>query len=618
VAARTRLAFLLACSLLIGGTAPASAAGLSARQAADSAAYHGRLIVVWKGAPPTRLGIEGVASSRGTSQPMRSVVEAEPGHAAAVAAALRADPRVLTVVPDARLSLLDWPADGTPSDPFYVDQGDLLQIDVPDAWHTTIGDPSVVVAVIDSGVDLTHPDLDGLPVVAPRDVVWNNDNVADEIGHGTHVTGTILADTDNALGVAGIAPASTLMPIKVAEGDGFLSFSDVLDAVDWAREHRADIINMSLGGELSTEQVALGQPTFTAAREAGILMVAAAGNDGVSYRMYPASFAGVVSVTAVDGSGALAEFSNTGRAIDLVAPGVDLWSTALGGGYEQMSGTSMAAPHVTGVAALVRAARPGLAVDELEAVLRASAVDLGDPGRDLQYGDGLVDAATALVEPVPDPIPDLDPPLPLPPLTIDFLAPTSTVQQTASTYTVQLAINHEVVDSIALLVSWPMRLGKCHFASDASVRYLTFGPTIQLRNLRSGRCYEVIVAAIDEDFNYAEAYSPYLKILDLVAPRILARAPAPGATAVGRSTNIRIRFSEPVVVRATDVRVRNMRTGALVQARATWRPATNTLIIDPVHRLRAHTRYRVTVSSNVVDRGGNHLAPTHWSFRTGG
>jgi Subtilase family/Bacterial Ig-like domain len=617
VSHRTRTAILLACLLMVGAAAPASAASPSARAAADAAAYDGRLMVVWKGAAPGTLAIAGVETSERTAQPMRTVVTAQPGRAAAVAQALRADPRVLAVIPDARLSLLDWPADGSPSDPLFAQQGDLGQIDVPNAWKTTLGDPSVVVAVIDSGVDLSHPDLDGVTVVDPRNEVWNSSDVSDEMGHGTHVTGTIVAETNNALGVAGIAPASSLMPIKVADDDGFVSLSDVLDAVDWAREHGADIVNMSLGGPLTAEQVALAQPTFTAARVAGLLMVAAAGNDAIAAREYPASFAGVVSVSAVDGNDVTADFSNTGHAIDLAAPGVDLLSTSADGGYERMSGTSMAAPHVAGVAALVRAARPDLTVDELEAVLRASAVDLGDQGHDTTYGDGLVDAAAALVEAVPDPIPVLDPPAPFPPLTISFLAPTATVRQTASSYTVRLAINHDVIDSVALQASWPMKLGRCNLAKDPTVRYLTFGTTIELGNLHPGRCYQVIVAAIDEDFNYAEAISPYLKILDITTPRIAHRTPAAGRTGVRTSANVKVRFSEPVVVRHTQVRLTNARTGAIVKARYTWNASTSTLVLNPVSKLRAHTRYRVVVRSGIVDRGGNALRRTSWAFTTG-
>jgi subtilisin family serine protease len=159
VSPRSRLALLVSLLLAIGVAAPVSAAGptAGARQAADAAAYEDRLIVVWKTAPPDTLRMDGVAGTESTSRPLRTVVTAEPGDAADVAATLRQDPRVLLVVPDAELSYLDWPADADPSDPLFADQADLAQIEVPEAWKSTVGDPSVVVAVIDSGFDLTHP-----------------------------------------------------------------------------------------------------------------------------------------------------------------------------------------------------------------------------------------------------------------------------------------------------------------------------------------------------------------------------------------------------------------------------------------------------------------------------
>ena len=612
---RIRAAVLLALALLLSTVVPVASASPSVRQTADAAAFHDRLIVVWKTGVPTRLPLVGVASIRASENPLHSLVTARHGQAAAVAAKLRSDPRVLAVVPDAKMKLLAWPADGAPSDPLYADQTDLAQIGVPDAWKTTRGDPSVVVAVIDSGVDLAHPDLAGVNVVAPRNEVWNSTDVTDTVGHGTHVTGTILADTNNAVGMAGIAPDSTLMPIKVASDSGGLSFSDVLDGVDWAREHGANIINMSLGGDLTPEQAALGQPTFTAARSAGVLMVAAAGNDETSVRMYPASFQGVMSVSAVDSTDTIADFSNTGLAIDIAAPGVDLVSTMNDGTYLVASGTSMASPHVAGVAALVEAARPGLTVDQVEAVLRSSAVDLGTPGRDNQYGDGRVDAAAALTAPIPDPIPTLDPPALLPALTISFVSPFTDVYQTRSSYTATLAINHDVAESTAMLASWPIVGGQCEPFSFPDLEPAEFGPTIPLTGLRAGRCYQLYVAALDESDNYAEATSSYIFVLDRTAPKVVRRTPAAGATGVRTDANVSVKFSERVVV-GGGVRLVNTRTGLIVRAHYTWIASTNTLVIDPVLRMYPGTRYRVEVTARVEDMSGNRIKGLSWSFTT--
>ena len=196
----------LALLLVAGLAAPVGAAGLAGRRAADADAFHGRFIVTWKTPPPAALGIAGVRATRATARPVRTIVQARTGSAADVAAQLRKDPRVLAVVPDAEFTFTAWPADGTPDDELYPDQTDLPQIGVPTAWQTTTGDPSVVVAVLDTGVDLTHPDLDDVAVSSPEDVFWNTSDVTDHNGHGTHTAGTIIAEANNARGIAGIAP----------------------------------------------------------------------------------------------------------------------------------------------------------------------------------------------------------------------------------------------------------------------------------------------------------------------------------------------------------------------------------------------------------------------------
>ncbi|MDQ2965490.1 MAG: S8 family serine peptidase, partial [Chloroflexota bacterium] len=373
---RRSATILVALALAMVGI-PTVASATPGVRAADSAAPGGRLVVVWRERAPLKLTLAGVRMNRASPGSQRSVVTASAGRAGQVAASLRADPRVIAVVPDAVVHASGWPADGPPSDSLYGQQEDLAQIHVPEVWPTTTGDPSVVVAIIDTGVDLSHPDLAGVTVVSPRNETFNNTDVTDVIGHGTHVAGTIFARTNNATGIAGIAPNSALMPIKVLDGAGSGFFSDVLDGVDWARTHGADVINLSLGAALTAEQIALFQPTFSAARAAGILVVAAAGNSGNPLMYYPAGLIGVVSVAAVDASDVQADFSTFNRAVDISAPGVETLSTVPTAddpiGYERFSGTSMASPHVVGVAALVWADRPGLGVAELEAVLRSSA-----------------------------------------------------------------------------------------------------------------------------------------------------------------------------------------------------------------------------------------------------
>ncbi len=623
MASRTRIAsvvtlILAAAVALPGAATPAAAAPpVTARHDADAAAYRDRLIVVWRGAAPSTLSMAGVRSVETTAWPMRSIVQARPSEAAAVAARLRADPRVLVVVPDARLTFTAWPADAPPDDPLFADQGNLVQIGVPDAWTVTTGDPSVVVAVIDSGVDLSHPDLDDVVVTDQRNVVWNNADVTDAVGHGSWVAGTIAAETDNGEGVAGIAPGVKLMPVKIADDYGFISFADALDAVDWARDHGADIINMSFGGYLTSEQVALGQPTFTAARDAGVLMVAASGNEGMSLRNYPASFRGVVSVGAVDGDDNLAEFSTTGRALDLVAPGVDTWSTIPDGDYEAGSGTSGSSPHVAGVAALVWSERPALLVDELEAVLRASAADLGEPGWDPLFGDGRIDAVAALTEPVPDPLPDLEPAPALPELQLTFLAPTAPVVQTGSTYDVRVEANHEVTEAYALLGDWRIDAGKCDYRGRVRLHDLAYAEEMPLTHLRQGRCYRVLVVAIDEDGNFAEVVSKPIMVVNPVAPTIVRRRPAADATRIDRDANVRVRFSEPLRAPEGAVRLRNLDTGLIVRTTARWIKGTNTLVLDPVLRMYPRTRYRVEVTSSAQDRTGNPVGTQRWVFKTG-
>ena len=628
---RRRAATLLALVIGIVAVLPASAAAPPVR-ASDADAPDGRLVVIWRDAAPARIDIPGVAKTFRSRSTQRSVAVAKTGQAGAVAARLRSDPRVLAVVPDGVVEALDWPASGAPDDTLYPDQEDLPQIGVPDAWSTSTGADDVVVAIIDSGFDLTHPDLAGVDVVSPRNETWNTTDIVDTYGHGTHVAGTIFARTDNATGIAGIAPDATLMPIKVLDDGGYGWISDVLDGVDWARTHGADIINLSLGGSLLPEQQVLFQSTFTAAREAGILVVAASGNGGSPLMYFPAGLDGVVSVGAVDATDTVAEFSTFNRAVDLSAPGVDTLSTSLTGpvgeivdpsGYTRLAGTSMASPHVAGVAALVWAARPGLTVEELEAVLRASAFDLGEPGRDDSYGSGRIDAAAALDEAIPDPIPDLEP---IPrgwdgPLTLDFTAPSAPVRQTATSYTVSWTLSHPVVEGILERYAWRLEGGVCpdeFWAEPWDIEWFPMdSPSLQT-GLVAGSCYRWNAYAYDEAGQFVDQMSDPVTIVDRTAPRITRRSPTSGQQGVVRSTSVRITFSEPVRgVSGTTLKLRNLRTGLYVRAKVTYSASKRTATINPVLSMYGGTRYRVYVRSGIKDLSGNRLPTGYWTFRTG-
>ncbi len=240
-----------------------------------------------------------------------------------------------------------------PDDPYFVagQQWSLAKIRAPQAWDITMGSSSVMVAVLDTGCDMTHPDLAGKVVLAKDLTVSDGiDDANDGNGHGTHVAGTVAAYTNNATGVASIGGNTSLMIGKVIRNDGSGLLSEIADGINWASENGAKVINMSIGHTrgMSTMKIAVDN-----AWKNGVVLVAAAGNSNVSGSLYPAAYTNCISVAATDTSDNKAGFSNYGRTVDCAAPGVSIISTTRGGTYASWSGTSMATPHVAGLAALV-------------------------------------------------------------------------------------------------------------------------------------------------------------------------------------------------------------------------------------------------------------------------
>ena len=278
---------------------------------------------------------------------------------------------------------------------------DLIQADAAHPVSTGVG---AVVAVVDSGVQADHPDLAG-HLRPGYDFVQNDATPQDGNGHGTHVSGIISAVSGNGIGVESVAPGATILPVRVLDDDGGGSTDRVAKGVDYARTHGADVINLSLGSDVPLVG-AMGGDAFDAAVHralaAGIVVVAASGNNGVPVCEQPAASDGLLCVGAVDKRKQRSFFSSFGSGLGLVAPGgsgtgipgEDVLSTYTGSGYAELAGTSQAAPHVSGVAALLvaRGVRGQAAVKRI----LATATDLGAPGVDPVYGAGLVNARAAV------------------------------------------------------------------------------------------------------------------------------------------------------------------------------------------------------------------------------
>ena len=259
----------------------------------------------------------------------------------------------------------------------------VKRVNASAAWDYTMGE-GVKVAVIDTGIDYTHPDL--APVFkGGYNAVTGGTDPRDDQGHGTHVSGTVAAARD-LKGVVGVAPKVDLYVAKVLDKNGSGQYSWIVDGIEWAIKNQIQVINMSLGGKSGTDALA---QVMKKAKEAGITVVCAAGNDSGPVN-YPAKYPEALAVSASDSGDKLAYFSSKGPEVHVIAPGVSVYSTKMGGGFTSMSGTSMAAPHVAGLAALAVGAGADTP-DKVRAALKnaASLLPAVKPG---DQGNGLVDA----------------------------------------------------------------------------------------------------------------------------------------------------------------------------------------------------------------------------------
>ncbi|NQX00724.1 S8 family serine peptidase [bacterium] len=279
---------------------------------------------------------------------------------------------------------------GTANDPYFTQGSEwhLSKIQAPAAWDITTGSPGVTVAIVDSGVRASHPDLAG-KVLAGYDFVANDSDPTDENGHGTAAAGVVSPATNNQIGVAGVSWNTPILPVRVLDANGSGSYSAIANGITYAADRGAKVINLSLGGTTSSRTL---QDAVNYAWNKQSVIVAAAGNNGNSTTFYPAACTNVVAVSATDAADVRPSWSNFGSYVDVSAPGANILSLYGADQYASWNGTSFSCPVASGVVALAASANSKLTNAQLVDLLIKNTDDIGAPGYDVYYGSGRVNA----------------------------------------------------------------------------------------------------------------------------------------------------------------------------------------------------------------------------------
>jgi hypothetical protein len=277
-----------------------------------------------------------------------------------------------------------------PNDTYYANEWHLPKISAPQAWDLVQGSSNIIIAILDTGVDGSHPELMG-KMVAGYNFFDNNTNTSDVYNHGTPVAGVAAASGNNGLGVASLAWGCLIMPVRVSDTNGWASGVDIANGLTWAADQGARVANISFGA--STDSTVRSAAQYFQSK--GGVVTVSAGNDGIVVSDPDNPY--VLTVSATDQNDLVPSWSTTGTNVDLSAPGVSILTTTRGGGYGWSTGTSVSAPIVAGVAALVLSVNPSLTGDQVQTILKQSADDFGPAGWDPSYGYGRVNAYKAVL-----------------------------------------------------------------------------------------------------------------------------------------------------------------------------------------------------------------------------
>jgi thermitase len=312
------------------------------------------------------------------------VIEVPVGSEVTTAEALAQDPDVEFAEVDVMVPPIE-----ILNDPYISSQWHIAKIGAPEAWNTSHGD-DIIIAILDTGVDGTHPDL-AARMVAGYNFWDNNTNSSDVYGHGTKVAGSAAGIGNNAIGIAGIAWGAKIMPLRISDTTGYGSWSAMASALTWAADRGARVANISYQAHLGSSVVSASQYFMSK----GGVVVNSAGNSGAIDSTPPSNY--MLTISATDSADNRASWSTFGPSVDLSAPGTGIYTTVAGGGYGAPSGTSFSSPITAGVVALMMKANPSLTPAKIIELLKGSTKDLGDVGTDQYFGAGRVDAAAAVL-----------------------------------------------------------------------------------------------------------------------------------------------------------------------------------------------------------------------------
>ena len=443
--------------------------------------------------------------------------------------------RALAKNPNVKFAELDMlvTAEQVPNDPKYASAWHLPKIQAPTAWDSSQGH-NVTIAILDTGVDASHPDLAG-KLVAGWNSVSGNTDTADIYGHGTKVAGAAAAITNNSIGVAGVAGSAHIMPIRITnDSTGYAYWSDIARGLTWAADNGAHIANISYEATSSSSIASAAQYL----QNKGGVTVVAAGNSSTNPGYSDSPY--MISVSATDSNDAKASWSNYGYFVDVAAPGVSIWTTVKGGSYGAVSGTSFASPVTAGVVALMMAANSSLSPATLEQILESTAQDLGAAGWDTSYGYGRVNAAAAVQTAMQT-------------QNIDSQAPSVSITSPASSNTVAgvTAVNISASDNVGVTRVVLFANGQ-QVAEDATSPFgFSWDTTTQADGSATLVAYGYDAAGnqgLSKGVSVTVKNSTELKVADTVAPTVAITSPSNGAKVTGVNVSIKASASDNVAV----------------------------------------------------------------------